>query len=266
MTVLPGHAPTPSQIIGDLFATHSEAASLQAEASHLRALAASSAGYASHTFSVAQAARLGYEEKRHRLDPRRLHSFDFGVGLLVLTLLAAVLTLLDVAELSWLLGGTRSVGPALAATAAWLGGAWLAALASRERRWGVDMAATAMAVMLGMLFVVMYRFGRQDMVFGILASALILILAILAAVLMARMESGSLFAARRRWHRAQAAHEAAVRTAQEDMQAATVATEAWLGMVRTQASTLTSDEHVVRETVALAAALIDSGRPQIPSA
>jgi hypothetical protein len=56
------------------------------------------------------------------------------------------------------------------------------------------------------------------------------------------MESGSLFAA------------------------ATVVTEAWLGMVRTQASTLSSDEHVVRETVALAAALIDSGRPQIPSA
>ncbi len=82
---------------------------------------------------------------------------------------------------------------------------------------------------------------------------------------MAHMESASLFVARRRWHRARAAHEAAARTAQDDLEAAAIATEAWLGLVRTQASAVAGDdEHLVHETVALAAALPESGRPQLP--
>jgi hypothetical protein len=96
---------------------------------------------------------------------------------------------------------------------------------------------------------------------GVAGVLLTLVLASAAAVLMARMESSSLFAARRCWHRARAAHRAAVRIEQDDMEAATVATESWLGLVRTRASVLTGDERLVQETVALAIDLLESGQP-----
>jgi hypothetical protein len=63
--------------------------------------------------------------------------------------------------------------------------------------------------------------------------------------------------ARRRWHRARAAHEAAVQAAQEEVKAATVATEAWLSLVRAVASAVTGDDaDLVPETAALGAALL----------
>ena len=264
--MLPGHTRTPPQVIGELLTGHPEAASLQAEASHRRALARSSAAIVSQAFAVAQAARLGYEELRHRLDPRRLRTVDFGAGLLVLVSLGAGLTLLDAIELNGLLGRTRSILPALAAAVVWLIGAWLTALASRERRWPLVLAATAAAILIGLLLAALYGFGHESVVFGILVSVFILVLAAGAAVLMARMECASLFVARRRWHRARGAHEAAMQTEQNDIEAATVATEAWVGMVRTRASTVADDdEHLVHETVALAVALLESGRPQLPS-
>jgi hypothetical protein len=84
---------------------------------------------------------------------------------------------------------------------------------------------------------------------------------------MAHMESGSLFAARWRWHRTQAACEAATRLEQEDREALGVATEAWLSLVRTRASAVADgDEHLVQATVALAAILIEGARPQLPPA
>jgi hypothetical protein len=89
---------------------------------------------------------------------------------------------------------------------------------------------------------------------------LILGLASAAAVLMARMESSSLFAARWRWQRARAAHRSAARIEQGDLEAATVATESWLGLVRTRASVLAGDERLVQETVALAIELLESGQ------
>ena len=72
--VLPGQVPTPSQILSELLTGHPKAVSLQAEASHCRALALCSATKVSREFTAAQAARLDYDELRHRLEPRRRRS------------------------------------------------------------------------------------------------------------------------------------------------------------------------------------------------
>lgn len=265
----PGDQRTPAQIVGELLAGHLEAASLLAEASHRQALARVSAANAGQALAMALAIRLGCEELRHRLDPRCRRTVHFGAGLLVLAVLGAGLTLLDIIEL----GGMWSVTAALAATVMWLTGAWLAAVASRERRWPLVVAGIAAAVLLSLLLTVLQGFGpqpgeppsRRSPVLDVLVGVCLLVLVVGAAVLMARTESASLFLARRRWHRARAAHEAAVRAEQDDREAAAVAAEAWLSLVRTQASTAAGhDEHVARETVALAAALLDSGRPRLP--
>ena len=257
--VLSGHTRTPAQVIGELLSGHPEAASLQAEASHCQALARGSAAYASQAFDDAQAARLGYEELRHRLDPRRVRTVGLSAGLLALILLSTGLALLDGVDLSGVLGPVGSVLPAVASTAVWLAGAWVAALASREHRLGVCIAAGTIGGLLGLLLAALRGFGHQNVLLGILVSVFILVLAGAAAVLMARMESSSLFAARWRWHRVQRVHRAAVRIERDDMQAAAVATESWLCLVRTRASVLANDERFVQETVALAIDLLESG-------
>lgn len=150
--------------------------------------------------------------------------------------------------------------PALAAAAVWLAGSWVAALATRERRRDVCLAAGIGGVLLGLLLAALRGFSQQNVLFGTLVSVLILGLASAAAVLIARMESSSLFAARWRWQRARGAHRAAVRIEQGDLEAATVATESWLGLVRTRASVFAGDERLVQETVALAIELLESGQ------
>ena len=266
--MLPGNPRTPSQILGELLTGHPEAASLLAEASHRRALARSSAANAGQALAAAQAARLGYTELRHRLDPRLRRTVGFGAGLVVLLLLSAGMTLLDGIEL----GGMWSLPADLAATAMWLTGAWLAAVASRERRWPLVIAGVAAAALLSLLLMSLHGLGsgpgrpasRESLLLGVLAGVALFVLVIGAAVLMAHVESGSLFRARRRWHRARAAHEVAVRLEQDDEQAMAVAAQAWLSLVRAQVSTSVDDEHLARQTVALATALLESGRPQLP--
>lgn len=260
--MLPGRQPTPAQVIGELLLRHPEAASLQAEASHCRALARSSGAHASHASDAAQAARFGYEELRHRLDPRRVRVVGFGAGLLVLIPVGAGLGLFDYAELGGVLSPVGSALSALAATVVWLAGAWVAALAGREHQWRVCLAAGAAGVLLGLLLAALRGFGGHHVVSGILVSAFILVLAAAAAVLIARMEPWSLFAARRCWHQARAAHRAAARIGQDDLEAATIATESWLGLIRAQASMLAGDERLVQETVALAVDLLESGQSQ----
>jgi hypothetical protein len=260
--VLPGQTRTPSQIMGELLTGHPEAASLHAEASHCQALARSSAANASRAFAAEQAARLGYEELRHRLDPRCQRTFHFGAGLVILAVLGTGLGVLDVIEL----GGTKTLLPALAATAVWLTGAWLTALAGRERRRRLVLAAITVAVLLGLLLAALHGFGRESMMFGILVSAFILVLTVGAAALMSRMESAALIVARWRWHGARAAHQATVKLEQDDIEAATLATGTWLGLVRIRASAVAGDdERLVHETVALAIAVLESCRPQLPS-
>lgn len=265
----PGDPRTPPQIMGELLTGHPEAASLLAEASHRSALARVSAASARRAFAMAHGARLHYEALRHRLDPRLRRTVGFGAGLVVLVLLAAGMTLFDVIELD----GMWSVPADLAATAMWLAGAWLAAMASRERHWPLVVAGIAAAVLLSLLLMSLHGLGtgparpvsRESLLFGVLVGVALFVLVVSAAVLMAHMEPGSLFLAQLRWHRARAAHEAAARLEQEDREAMAVAVEAWLSLVRTQVGPLAGDdEHLVQETVTLAAELLESGRPQLP--
>ena len=158
-TVRPDDRPTPAKIIGELLTNHPEAASLLAEACHCRALAVCSAVVTRLKFAAAQAARLAYEELRHRLEPRRRHPVHFGVGSLLLLVLSAGLAMLVLIELSGLLGGLGSVPPALAATAVWVTVAWLAAVAVRQRRWALVAAIVGAAILLGLLLVALHGFG-----------------------------------------------------------------------------------------------------------
>jgi hypothetical protein len=261
MTVHPGSTRTPSQIISDLLSRHPEAPSLQAEAIHRHALTRSSAANVSETIALAQASRLNYEELRRRLDPRRLRTFNFAAGLLVIVLLSAMLTVLDLIQLWDQFGQIGSILTALAAAAVWLTGAWLTALARRERRQPVVLAAAAAAVLLGWLLVVVHGLDRCSVVLSGMVSGFILVLAAGAAMLIGRMEPAPVLAARCRWHRAQRAHEAAVRLEHDDAEAAAVATGAWLGLVRVSALT-EDDSHLADETAALAVALIEGGRVQ----
>jgi hypothetical protein len=267
-TMRPEHRPTPAQIIGELLLNHPEAASLLARATHWRSLAVWSAATARRKFAAAQAARLGYEELGHLLDPRRRHPINFAVGLLLLVVLSAGLVMLDVIEL----GGLRSVLPALAAAAVWLTGAWLGAVAAHQRRWILVAAVTAAAILLGLLLVALHGLGPHPgwsalsgrAVFGALTGAFILVLTAGAAVLIAHLEPASLQVARQRWYRARAAYEEAVETEQADTQAAAVAAESWLGLVRARVTAIAADEDsLVQATVAFAAALVGDGRLQL---
>lgn len=255
--------------MGELLTGHPEAASLLAEASHRSALARVSAAGARQAFAMAHSARIHYEALRHRLDPRLRRTVGFGAGLVVLVLLAAGMTLFDIIELD----GMWSLPADLAATAMWLAGAWLAAIASRERHWPLVVAGIAAAVLLSLLLMSLHGLGtgparpvsRESLLFGVLVGVGLFVLVVSAAVLMAHMEPGSLFLARLRWHRARAAHEAAARLEQEDREALAVATGAWLSFVRAQAAIAAGhDEHLVQQTMALAEALLGTGRPQLP--
>jgi hypothetical protein len=269
----PDHLPTPARIIGELLLNHPEAASLLARASHWRSLAVWSAAATRRKFAAAQAARLAYEELWHLLEPRRRHPINFAAGLLLLLVLSAGLVMLDLIEL----GGLRWVLAALAATAVWLTGAWLGAVAVRQRRWTLVAAITGAAALLGLLLVALHGLGPYPgrpavggylsghAVFGALTAAFILVLTAGAAVLMAHLEPASLLVARQRWYRARAVHKEAAETAQADAQAAAVAAESWLGLVRARVSAIAADEeHLVQATVALAAALAGNGPPQLP--
>ena len=130
---------------------------------------------------------FGYEELRHRLDPRHVRTIGLVTGLLTLTLVGVGLTLLDAIELSVVLGPVRAVLPALAAAAVWLAGSWVAALAAGERRRGVCIAAGIGGVLLGLLLAALRGFSHQNVLFGTLVSVLILGLASAAAVLRRRL-------------------------------------------------------------------------------
>jgi len=262
--VIVSQARTPSEVIGELLAAHLEAASMQAEASHCRAVARVAAANVARKFSAAQAARLAYDERRHRLDPRRMRTVDFAVGLLILTLLGAGLAVLDFFELSGAPGVTATALPTIAATAVWLSGAWATALAVRERRWSAVVAACAVAGLLGPLLAFLHGFDRSVALIGFLVSVFILVLTAVATLLLARMEGASLFAARWRWHRARSASEAAVRTERADVEAAEIASQSWLSLVRTWASSAVDDEHLVHMTVALAVSLLEAPGEEYP--
>lgn len=266
----PDHRPTPTQIIGELLSNHPEAASLLARATHWRMLAIWSAATVRRKLAAALAARLAYEELGRLLEPRGRHRINLVAGLLFLLVLCAGLVMLDLIEL----GGLRSVPAALAATVVWLTGAWLGTVAARQRQWTLVATITGAAFLLVLLLVALHSVdphpawpdaGRRA-IFGALTGAFILVLAAGAAALLARLEPTRLLAARRRWYRARAAYEEATETEQADAQAADIARESWLGLVRARVTTIAADDdHLVQATVARAAALVGNDRPQLPS-
>lgn len=274
----PSHNLTPRQILHELLTRHPEAASLQAEACHCRALSMCSASKAHRAFAAAQAARLGYEQFSHRLDPRRRRPIHFGEGLLLTAVLGIGLTVLDGLELGAFLPGVRSVLPTLAATAVWLTLAWLAALAAREHRWTMVAPAVGGAVLLALLLAALHDISLgpgqritwghidQSMVLGILFGVFLLVLATGTIVLIAHIESASLSVARHRWYRARASSDEAAGVELADAEAALVTREAWLGLVRSYASEVAAgDQHLVKQTVELAEALLEHGRPGLPA-
>jgi hypothetical protein len=266
----PEQRPTPTRIIGELLVNHPEAVSLLTRAIHWRTLAAWSAATVRRKLAAALAARLAYEELKRLSEPRCRHQINLVVGLLCLLVLSAGLVVLDLIEL----GGPRSVPAALAATAVWLTGAWLGAAATRQRRWKLVATMTGTAFLLGLLLVAQHSVGPSPAwpdagrraVFGALTGAFILVLTTGAAALMARLESTRLLAARRRWYRARSAYEAAAETERADAQAAAVARESWLCLVRAQVTTIApDDDRLSQATVARAAALVGTGRSHLTS-
>lgn len=271
----PDPRPTPAAIIGELLTGHPEAASLLAQASHCRALAACSAACARSRSAAVQAARLACEQLRHRLRPRGGHSVHFVVGSLLVVVLGAGLATLDVIELSGPLEA-RPVPLALAATAVWLTGAWLATTAIRRQHWAAVAGLGVLAVTLGLLLVALHGFGPDpgwptsghdlgSTILAALTGTFILVLAVGATALMIHMEPASLLMARWRWHRAQAAYHAAAETERADAEAAAIAGQAWLGLVRARvAAVAADDESLAQATVDLATVLIESSRPKLP--
>jgi hypothetical protein len=157
----------------------------------------------------------------------------------------------------------------------WLTLAWLAAAAARRERRGSAAGIAGAAILLGLLVAAVHVAGsgsgwpptRGAMLFGAMAAACILGLTAGGRAVISRLEPASLLAARRRWHRARSALKKAERTRQADLQAAAVALEAWLGLVRVHAIQFASgDEQLVKEATALAAGLLGATMPELPRA
>jgi len=256
---------TPARILSALLAAHPEAPHLLAEASHRQALAAESATAARQAFSAAQAARVGHDELRHRLDPRGRRPMHFSSGLILLAAMGAILAMLDGVELIPVLTSKVAVPVTAAAMVAWLTAAWLVALAIREghraRAAAVIAGAIALDIFLAALHGVRMLSGWPavwaNVGVGVLSAVLITVLTAGAAVLIARMEPASVFATRRRWQRARSTYETADRLRRADAEAASVARQCWLGLVRSYASAGAGEgnEQVVHDTLALASAL-----------
>ena len=68
------------QNTGHVLRTHPEGQSLFAEAGHCRILAEQSARVVARAFTNMQERRLGYEELRRRLDPRRTRTSTLVSG------------------------------------------------------------------------------------------------------------------------------------------------------------------------------------------
>jgi hypothetical protein len=184
---------------------------------------------------------------------------------MLLSGIAVGLAALNGLELSGVFSGRTGAPAILAATAVWLTGAWLGAMIRRERRRRMVLAiaacAAAFSLVLATLHYVTGHAGELGVWsragVGVVCAVFIDVLAVGAAVVIQRMELGPVFLARQRWRRARADHQAATRLAEADAEAAGVAQQAWLGLVRTEAIAAAGDADMclVESTVALAAAL-----------
>jgi MFS family permease len=241
------------RMVGHVLAIHPEAQSLLSEAGHRRALAAQSAAEVTRRYAVMQAARIGYEELRHRLDPRRRRTVHFAIAMVLLAALYAVLVVLDVVTLDGIATGWFTA-VAVAAAAAWTGGAWLAALAAREAQHGRLTVIAGAALALGGLLAALHgaqsvpqpvdRWYRVGV--GVVAVLLILVLATVAALLITRTEPASVLLARCRWQRCRADYEAAVRLGRSDAEAEVVARQSWRGLIQAYVQAPGNDDgHII---------------------
>jgi hypothetical protein len=233
----------PSEILfrrtaGRVLATHPEAQSLLIEVGHRRVLCEQSAAEVMRRYEVMQAARLGYEELRHRLDPRRRRPIHFGVAVALLAALFAVLVVLDIVALDGVLTGWV---PAVAgaAAAAWIGCAWLAALAVREEQRGRLAVIIAGALALDVLLATLHADAAAypadrwyGFAVGAVAMLLVSVLVAVATMLIARTEPAPLLIARHHWNLSRSAYAAAVRIHRGDAEAETVARQGWHGLIQ----------------------------------
>jgi hypothetical protein len=277
-TMRPGHGPRPSQILGELLASR-EAAARQEQAADCRALAVDSTIKANRELAAVETARLGYEWLLHRLDPWQRRPVQVVEGVSLLAVLVAGVNVINTIELGPALAGVRLVLATFAANIAWLTLAWSAALAGRDQRWSTVASAVSGASVLAFTLAAVHgtdptrgwptALGEdyRSTVSGILLGLLLLALGAAAAVLIAHTEPVSCFVARRRWHRARASYQIAVKRKRADSEAASAAAAEWLDLVRSYASEATGgDQDIVEATVALASALLTNGRPSFPPA
>jgi hypothetical protein len=187
--------------------------------------------------------------------------------------MGAILAVLDVVELRTVLSTEMAVPATMGAIAVWLTGSWLAALAAREGRRALVAATIAGAIVSSLLLAALHGVPPlsgllavwANLGAGVLSAVLITVLTAGAAVLIARMEPASVFLARRRWQRVRSSHEAAVRLHCADTEAASVAKQSWLALVRTYTTVVTGEggEQTVHDTLALASVLQDARQPSI---
>ena len=231
--------PVARELIAHVLDTHPDGQSLLTEADHRRTLAQQSARGAAEAFAMTKAARCGYEALRHRLDPRYGRTTHAGIALAALAVVVAALLGLDRIEFAGILSGWMTAAAAAAATAAWVGCAWLAALAVREERRGRLIVIAAGAAAAGLLLAALHSAGSAAVRWpgwhpvwvSILLVLIILILVTTATEIITRTEPASLVLARRRWHRAWDGYLAAVRVQRSDAEAAAVAAQEWCSLI-----------------------------------
>jgi len=256
---------SPVQILSELLTHDLEAPSLLAEASHRQTLAAQSSVAAGQAFTAEQAARVHHEALRRRLDARNCRPMDFGSGLLLVAALGTLVAVLDAIELMTVLPARIAAQANIAAMAVWLTGAWLTAVAAREGRRALVAIIIAGAIALSLLLVALHGLPAltgwpavwANVGVGVLSAVFITVLTAGAAVLIARMEPASVFVARRRWQQTHRAYEAACSLRRSDAEAAAVAMQSWLGLVRGCAIAVAGEDsqQIVHDTLTLAAAL-----------
>ena len=243
-----------------MLAGNQEARALLSEASHRRVLAQQSAAAAADAAGTEDSARLRYEELRHRFDPRGERPVRFGTAVVLVAAIGVGLAGLAWIEMAGLPAG-RMVAAA-AAAAVWIAGAWLATIARKEQRRTLVGTAGAAAVVLAALLAALHGAaavparpdGWGQILVGVVCAVLSCALAVTAAVLITRAEPATLAHAKGRWRRAQAHHDAAVRTRIADAQAAAIARESWLSLVRAaNAGAVAGNDQLTHDTISIAA-------------
>lgn len=259
--------------MGDLLASHPDAASLLSEASHRQALADESAKAARESARAMLMARRRWDDLRHRLDPRGRRLVNVRTGLAALVVIGACLFMLDLLVLGDVRGTATALPLAMCATTTWLMAAWRGALAGREGQRRLRVLITAGTAALILLYVLVHMLASvprhairwHHVAAGAVAMVLIGALTAGVSALIFRIEPADVAAARASWRRAKKRHRTALRQERQDAEAASVAKVAWLDLVRAQTTSVqaraSSGQAGTSAEETLAEALQALGRP-----